>query len=72
MSEAVSGDTLRRVLTQDCADDEEPTFTLTAPGRHPGLVVTYILSHARNRAVQLPTPDEFAELSAAPAGGCAR
>ena len=33
--------------------------------------LTYILSNARNRAVQLPTPDEFAELSAAPAGGCA-
>ena len=33
--------------------------------------LTYILSKTRNRAVQLPTPDEFAELSAAPAGGCA-
>jgi hypothetical protein len=31
----------------------------------------HILSNARNRAVQLPTPDEFAELGAAPAGGCA-
>ena len=33
--------------------------------------LTHILSNARNKTVQLPTPDEFAELSAAPAGGCA-
>ena len=31
----------------------------------------YILSNARNRAVQLPTPDEFATLDTAPAGRCA-
>ena len=33
---------------------------------NPLTYLTYILSNARNRAVQLPTPDEFAELSAAP------
>ena len=38
---------------------------------NPLTYLTYILSNARNRAVQLPTPDEFSELSAAPAGGCA-
>ena len=38
---------------------------------NPLTYLTYIFSNARNRAVQLPTPDEFSELSAAPAGGCA-
>ena len=38
---------------------------------NPLTYLTYILSHARNKALQLPTPDEFAKLSAAPAGGCA-
>lgn len=33
--------------------------------------LTYILSNARNRAILLPTPDEFASLSAAPVSGCA-
>ena len=37
-AEALSGDTLRRVLKQECADGEEPTVTLTTPGRHQGLV----------------------------------
>ena len=36
---------------------------------NPLTYLTYIFSNARNRAVQLPTPDEFSELSAAPAGG---
>ena len=38
---------------------------------NPLTYLTYILSHARNKALQLPTPDEFAKLSAAPSGGCA-
>ena len=38
---------------------------------NPLTYLTYILSNARNRAVQLPTPDEIAGLSTAPAGGCA-
>ena len=38
---------------------------------NPFTYLTHILSNARNKTVQLPTPDEFAELSAAPAGGCA-
>jgi hypothetical protein len=33
--------------------------------------LTYILTNARNRSVTLPTPDEFAALSTAAAGGCA-
>lgn len=32
---------------------------------------TYILGNRRNRAGRPPTPDEFAELSAASAGSCA-
>ena len=32
--------------------------------------LTDILSHARDRALQLQTPDRFSNLSAAPAGGC--
>ena len=38
---------------------------------NPLTYLTYILSHARNKSLQLPTPDEFAKLSATPAGGCA-
>ena len=38
---------------------------------NPLTYLTYILSNARNKATQLPTPDEFAGLSAVPAGGCA-
>ena len=34
----VAGDTLRHVLTQECGDDEEPTFTFETPGRHLSLV----------------------------------
>jgi transposase len=33
--------------------------------------LTYILANARNKVLRLPTPDEFATLSTAPAGGCA-
>lgn len=33
--------------------------------------LTYVLSSARNKAVQLRTPDEFATLSTAAAGRCA-
>ena len=32
--------------------------------------LTHILSNARNKAVRLPTPDEFADFSTVPAGGC--
>lgn len=35
---------------------------------NPLTYLTYILSNARNRAVQLPPPDEFATLGTAPAG----
>ena len=38
---------------------------------NPLTYLTYILSNTRNRAVQLPTPDEFTHLSTAPAGRCA-
>lgn len=38
---------------------------------NPLTYLTCLLSHARNRSAVLPTPDEFADLSAAPAGGCA-
>jgi hypothetical protein len=38
---------------------------------NPLTYLTCILSHARNRAMQLPTPDEFAKLNTAPAGRCA-
>ena len=38
---------------------------------NPLTYLSYVLSNARNRAVALPTPDEFADLSTAPAGGCA-
>ena len=38
---------------------------------NPLTYLTYVLSNARNRAVQLPTPDEFATLGTAPAGRCA-
>jgi transposase len=38
---------------------------------NPLTYLTYVLSNARNRAVVLPTPDEFAALSTAPAGECA-
>ena len=38
---------------------------------NPLTYLTYILSNARNKATQLPTPNEFAGLSAAHAGGCA-
>lgn len=37
---------------------------------NPLTYLTYVLSNARNRAVMLPTPDEFATLSTAPAGRC--
>ena len=37
---------------------------------NPLTYLTYILSNARNRGARLPTPDEFAEFSAGPAGGC--
>lgn len=36
---------------------------------NPPTCLTYILSNARNRPVQFPTPDEFAELGAGPADG---
>lgn len=32
--------------------------------------LTYVLSNECNKAVRLPTPDEFAGLSATPTGGC--
>ena len=38
---------------------------------NPLTYLTYVLSNARNRSVTLPTPDDFAALSTAPAGGCA-
>ena len=38
VAESVPGDTMRRVLTQECADGEEPSFTFQASGRHPSLV----------------------------------
>ena len=38
---------------------------------NPLTYLIYILRNARNKTVQLPTPDEFAELSAARWGGCA-
>lgn len=38
---------------------------------NPLTYLTYILSNARNKAVVLPTPDDFADRSTAPAGGCA-
>ena len=37
-AEDVSGNTQRHVLTQECADGEEPTFTFQAPGGYPSLV----------------------------------
>ncbi len=37
---------------------------------NPLTYLTYILSNARNKAVVLPTPDEFATRSTAPVGGC--
>ena len=40
------------------------------PSHNPLTYLTYILGNARNRAVVLPTPDEFATLSTVPAGGC--
>ena len=38
---------------------------------NPLTYLTCILSNAHNRALRLPTPDEFAALSTTPAGGCA-
>jgi hypothetical protein len=38
---------------------------------NPLTYLTYILSNARNKALQLPTPDVFAHFSTAPAGRCA-
>ena len=38
---------------------------------NPLTYLTYILSNARNKVTQLPTPDEFAEFRIAPAGDCA-
>jgi IS66 C-terminal element len=38
---------------------------------NPLTYLTYILSNAQNKSITLPTPDEFAHLSTAPAGGCA-
>jgi hypothetical protein len=38
---------------------------------NPLTYLTDILSNVRNNVVQLPTPDEFAKLSAGSAGGCA-
>ena len=38
---------------------------------NPLTYLTYILSNARNKAVRLPTPDEFAASSTVPAGGYA-
>ena len=38
---------------------------------NPLTYLTYIVANARNRAVVLPTPDEFADPSATPACGCA-
>jgi hypothetical protein len=38
---------------------------------NPLTYLTYILSNARNKSITLPTPDEFAALRTAPAGGCA-
>jgi hypothetical protein len=33
--------------------------------------LTYVLANARDKSITLPTPDEFAVHSTAPAGGCA-
>lgn len=38
---------------------------------NPLTYLTYVLGNARNKALVLPTPDEFANLSATPAGPCA-
>ena len=38
---------------------------------NPLTYLTYILSNVRDKAMRLPTADEFADLSTAPAGGCA-
>ena len=38
---------------------------------NPLTYLTYILSNARNKATQLPTPDGFGEFSSAAAAGCA-
>lgn len=38
---------------------------------NPPTYLTYILSNVRNKAMRLPTPDEFGDLSTAPAGRCA-
>lgn len=38
---------------------------------NPLTYLTYILSNARNKALQLPTPDQFATFGTAPAGRCA-
>jgi hypothetical protein len=37
---------------------------------NPLTYLSYILSNARNKALQLPTPDELATFSTAPGGGC--
>jgi hypothetical protein len=38
---------------------------------NPLIYLCYIFGNARNKSLRLPTPDEFAALSTAPAGGCA-
>jgi hypothetical protein len=38
---------------------------------NPLTYLTYVLNSARNKSITLPTPNEFALLSTAPAGGCA-
>ena len=38
---------------------------------NPLTYLTYILTHARDKSITLPTPDEFTVHSTAPAGGCA-
>jgi len=38
---------------------------------NPLTYLTYVLTHARNKSITLPTPDEFSALSIAQSGGCA-
>jgi hypothetical protein len=38
---------------------------------NPLTYLTYVLANARDKSITLPTPDEFAVHSTAPAGGCA-
>ncbi len=47
------------------------TESCKANNVNPLSYLAYVLANARNKSPTLPTPDEFAGLSTAPAGGCA-